>query len=78
MVSFTSGNSDNTTEAVHGLDIFTKNQCMNCAETGAQREPIFRCKDCEFQTDAGMRRVKMFASSHKDYSLDSFGSMGRH
>ena len=33
MVSFTSGNADNTTEAVHGLDIFTKNWCMNCEET---------------------------------------------
>ena len=30
MLSFTSGNADNTTEAVHGLDIFTKNWCMNC------------------------------------------------
>ena len=29
MTSFTSGNSDNITEAVHGLDIFTKNWCMN-------------------------------------------------
>lgn len=28
LISFTSGNSDNTTEAVHGLDIFTKNWCM--------------------------------------------------
>ena len=26
-------NSDNITEAVHGLDIFTKNWCMDCAET---------------------------------------------
>lgn len=24
MVSFTSGNADNITEAIHGLDIFTK------------------------------------------------------
>lgn len=30
MVSFTSENADNITEAIHGLDIFTKNWCMDC------------------------------------------------
>lgn len=28
MISFTSGNADNITEAVHGLDVFTKNWCI--------------------------------------------------
>lgn len=31
--NYANGNADNLTEAVHGLDIFTKNWCMNCAET---------------------------------------------
>ena len=26
-------NKDDITEAVHALDIFTKNWCMNCKET---------------------------------------------
>lgn len=28
--NFTNGNSDDITKAVEGLDIFTKNYCMNC------------------------------------------------
>ena len=38
---YTIGNEDNITEAVHGLDYFTKNWCMNCAETTKLNEPIF-------------------------------------
>ena len=33
MNNFTSGNADNITKAVEGLDQFTKNWCMNCEET---------------------------------------------
>ena len=72
-------NSDNTTEAVHGLDIFTKNWCMNCKETYKQNDLIFRCKQCEFETETGGCLVKMFANNHKhNYPLYDFGSMGRH
>ena len=31
--NFTNGNSDDITKAVEGLDIFTKNYCMNCQKT---------------------------------------------
>lgn len=37
---FTSRNADNVTEAVHGLDIFTKNWCMNCVETDMQKDNL--------------------------------------
>ena len=33
---YTSGNSDDITMAVAGLDVFTKNWCMNCGETKKQ------------------------------------------
>lgn len=79
MISFTSGNSDNITEAVHGLDIFTKNYCMNCEEVEKHNDLVFRCKECEFETEKGECLVHMFANKHKhDYPLSDFGSMVRH
>ena len=76
---FTSRNADNVTEAVHGLDIFTKNWCMNCAETDMQNDLIFRCKECEFGQESGECLIKVFANDHKhDYPLNDFGSMGSH
>ena len=75
MISFTSGNADNVTEAVHGLDIFTKNWCMNCSEVEKQNDLVFRCSECEFEKDDGRCLVKIFANSHKhDYPLKNFGS----
>ena len=44
MILYTKGNKDDVTEAVHGLDIFTKNWCMNCKETEEKNDLIFRCK----------------------------------
>lgn len=58
LISFTSGNSDNTTEAVHGLDIFTKNWCMNCKEVERQEDLAFRCSECEFRTANGKCLIK--------------------
>lgn len=79
LISFTSGNSDNATEAVHGLDIFTKNWCMNCEETEKQEDLVFRCNECEFNAADGKCLVKMFANRHEhEYSLKDFGSMGNH
>ena len=49
MISFTSGNSDDITKAVGGLDTFTKNWCMNCEETDTRNEPMFRCEECNFK-----------------------------
>lgn len=72
-------NEDNITEAIHGLDIFTKNWCMNCAETDRQKDLIFRCKECEFGQESGECLIKVFANDHKhDYPLEDFGSMGMH
>lgn len=77
MISFTSGNADNVTEAVHGLDIFTKNWCMNCSEVEKQNDLVFRYSECNFKEDDGRCLVKIFANKHKhDYPLKNFGSMG--
>ena len=79
MKSFTAGNSDNITRAVKRLDQFTKNWCMNCAETDKQNDLVFKCKECEFETEKGECLIKMFANRHKhNYPLSDFGSMGQH
>ena len=79
MNNFTSGNADNITKAVEGLDQFTKNWCMNCEETEKQKDLVFRCSNCEFQLDDGKCLIKMFANHHKhDYPMNDFGSMGEH
>ena len=38
MILYTKGNKDDITEAIHGLDIFTKNWCMNCEEVEKQND----------------------------------------
>lgn len=79
MEKFVRENADNVTEAVHGLDIFCKNWCMNCEETEKQKDLVFRCKECEFKTPDGKCLVKIFAKSHEHgYSMDVFGCMGEH
>lgn len=73
----TKWNEDNIEKAIEGLDIFTKNWCMNCAETEKRNDLVFRCSECEFQAEAGMCRIKEFTINHKsNYPLDNFGSMG--
>ena len=77
----TYGNKDNLTEAVHGLDIFTKNWCMNCEETEKQNDLIFRCKECQFLEKDGCCIIKKFAVEHKNkhkYPIRNFGCMGWH
>lgn len=74
--NYTNGNEDNLTEAVRGLDIFTKNWCMNCAETDKQNDLVFRCGECDFG-DGEYCAVKKFANNHKhNYPMADFGSMG--
>lgn len=69
-------NSDDITKAVRGLDIFTKNWCMNCEETERQHDLIFRCKECEFRENSGACKVKEFVNRHNhDYPMEHFGSM---
>lgn len=77
--NYANGNADNLTEAVHGLDIFTKNWCMNCEETDKNNDLVFNCADCEFQHEvSGKCTVKEFANNHKhDYPMPDFGSMGQ-
>ena len=79
MKCYTQGNADNIDKAVEGLDIFTKNWCMNCAETEKTNDLVFRCKECDFAEESGSCRIKGFVNKHKsNYPLDDFGSMGRH
>lgn len=75
---YTSGNKDDLISAVHGLDIFTKNWCMNCAETDRKNDLVFNCQNCEFCKKNGDCLVKQFASKHKhNYPMSDFGSMGQ-
>lgn len=72
-------NKDDLFGAVYGLDVFTKNWCMNCKQTEVEKDLIFRCKDCEFQMSDGTCLVKVFVNNHKcNYPLEDFGSMGEH
>lgn len=75
---YTEGNDDNLTEAVYGLDIFTKNWCMNCAETEKTNDLVFNCRRCEFSAENGRCLIKEFANNHKhSYPMANFGSMGQ-
>ena len=79
MILYAKGNKDDVTEAIHGLDIFTKNWCMNCKETEEKNDLTFRCKECEFSSTLGECLIKSFAFNHEsDYDLGHFGSMGSH
>lgn len=76
--NYAKGNADNLKEAVRGLDIFTKNWCMNCAETERTNDLVFNCQNCEFSTENSGCLVKTFASNHKhNYPMSDFGSMGQ-
>lgn len=71
------GNADNIDKAVYGLDIFTKNWCMNCEETEKKNNLTFRCKECNFSVEDGICLIKYFANNHKhNYPMKNFGSMG--
>ena len=76
-MSFTKGNSDNLNVACMALDIFTKSWCMNCAETENQNDLIFRCSECEFETERGNCLVKSFVRNHTGDLPENFGSMGQ-
>ena len=78
MISITSGNSDDITKAVCGLDTFTKNWCMNCEETDKRNELTFRCKECNFQGELGVCKIKEFVIDKTGDIPVDFGSMGQH
>lgn len=77
-------NKDDILSAILGLDQFTKNYCMNVAETEKTKDLVFRCNYCEFlDKDTNKCRVKLFVNNHfkndpklKDFKLLPFGSMG--
>lgn len=75
---YTIGNEDNIEKAIEGLDTFTKNWCMNCKETEEVNEPIFRCKECNFETEYGFCLIKKFVKEKKRRIPGYFGSMGVH
>lgn len=72
-------NNDNLTEAIHGLDIFTKNFCMNCAETDRTKDLVFNCSGCEFCHENQTCMIKLFVNNHSDhkYNMSNFGAMGK-
>lgn len=75
---YAKGNKDDLTSAVHGLDIFCKNWCMNCEQTEEKNDLVFNCSKCEFSTENGGCLVKEFANKHKhNYPMSDFGSMGQ-
>ena len=78
MISFTSGNSDDITKAVWGLDTFTKNWCMNCEETDKRNELTFRCKECNFKDELDVCKIKEFVIDKTGDIHVDFGSMGQH
>lgn len=74
---YTKGNKDDINEAIHGLDIFTKNWCMDCKKTEKNGEPAFRCGECEFLEENENCAINRFALRHKhDYHMRNFGPMG--
>lgn len=80
MSDYTMNNKDDLTEAIHGLDIFTKNYCMNCKKTEDKNEPSFNCERCIFEAESGKCLIKTFANATKNdhnYPLDEFGAMSR-
>ena len=78
MISFASGNSDDITKAVGGLDTFTKNWCMKCEETDKRNEPMFRCEECNFKGELGVCKIKEFVIDKTGDMPVDFGSMGQH
>lgn len=71
-------NQDDMTEAVRGLDIFTKNWCMDCERTEKYGTLVFRCLECNFNTfpESGQCEIKKFATSHDHgYPMNKFGAM---
>lgn len=75
---FTHGNSDNIDKAIKGLDIFTKNWCMNCKETIEKEDLVFRCKECNFEDKDGRCTIKTFVIDKSGNIPKDFGCMGSH
>jgi hypothetical protein len=69
--------SDNITEAIHGLDVFTKNWCMNCDETEKQNDLVFRCDECPFINGENCLVATFITEHESNHPLSEFGSTDR-
>lgn len=76
MKNYTQGNEDNLDKAVEGLDMFTKNWCMNCKETEEKNDLVFRCNECNFNSELGICLIKEFVIDKTNDMPTNFGSMG--
>ena len=71
------GDKDELTEAVGGLDTFTKHWCVDKEMKDRQKDLVFRCSKCEF-SEGDTCMIKKFANEHESYfPMDKFGSMSR-
>lgn len=69
----TQNNKDDLHAAIDGLDQFTKNWCMNVAET-EKGELTFRCDECCFSDKKTHRcAIKVFATGHDEEYCDKIG-----
>jgi ribosomal protein L44E len=70
---------DDIHKAIDGLDMFTKNYCLNVKEVEKQNDLVFRCSECPFSTEDHSCLIKNFAFTvDKEYAIDiGFGVMGR-
>lgn len=78
MKNYTLGNEDNLDKAVEGLDMFTKNWCMNCKETEEKNNLVFRCNECNFRGELEICKIKEFVIDKTGDMPIDFGSMGSH
>lgn len=62
-------------EAFKGLGQFCQNWCMNVEQTTKQQEPVFRCKQCEFNRSDHKCTVKLFLNSHCKKNRDKYTAM---
>lgn len=51
-------------QAIHGLDVFAKNWCVDRKETIIQGEVIYKCNKCEFLKGKCKCLVKTFVAEH--------------
>lgn len=61
---YTEGNIDDINRAIEGLTQFCHSWCMDCEKTKALDNPIFRCKECNFQNALGYCAIKIFVNKH--------------
>ena len=73
---YTIGNEDNLEKALEGLGQFCHNWCMNCKETIDKDEPIFRCKQCDFENENGTCQIKIFLNNYTSGNSGKYTCMG--